>query len=226
MSFPINWLSAPDDDPTHPFFPDVPGWTKVINSSPQSIVSTPADGWDFSFVSGLSLIPWTDPGNASANDGVNSASVVTGTSESSSECLYASQWNFAIPPLSTIQAVLVSINGVLYDIANTGDFPPGPTIKIAPFSLHVDSGWQYLGGSGSGDQLDTLPTGQKFSDGSWDGTPTLVGTDKLNFTDPASAFPLSAGGLLPVIGITLTPAQVNDPEFGIGLSLLAQEGPS
>ena len=231
MSFPIDWTTAPDDDLANPFFPDVLGWTKVIKSSPASIVSTPGDGWDFEFIGVNPLVPWTNPSDASINDGVNSASMVTewdstlgGTFNNAAECLYASQWGFAIPLGATIKAVMVSINGVLYDIANTGFFPPGPIISFFPFALHVDAGWQYLGGLGSGNNLGNIQTGQKFSDGSWDGTPALVGTDKVNFTIDSSNDPPASGGLLPLLGasgITLTPAQVNDTNFGVGFTPIA-----
>lgn len=233
MSFPIDWTTAPDDDPSNPFFPDVGGWTKVIASHPMSIVSTADDGFDFTRAGGP-LIPWTNPSNAAANDGVSYASNVTtydNTTELATftECLYASQFTELgdIPAGATIKAVMVSINGVLYEMAASGFFPPGPSpLNLLPFALHVDSGWQYLGGD-PGTGLDTIPTGQKFSDGTWDGTPVGVGTDEVNFTDPSNTYPAASGGLLPYLGasgITLTAAQVNDPNFGIGF-IITGEGP-
>ncbi|MGA2610856.1 MAG: hypothetical protein ABSH01_25705 [Terriglobia bacterium] len=232
MSFPINWNTAPDDTPLVPFFPDVPTWTKIIKSLPSLIVSTSDDGFDFSSAVGP-LIPWTDPSDADENDGISSAFDVTeydntvgGVYNTATECLYASQWGFAIPAGATIQAVMVSINGVIYDMANVGFFPPGPTpYFLLPFALHVDSDWQYLE-DGVGDYVGlAFPvTGQQFSDGSWDGTPVVVGTDAINFTDPSSVYPPAAGGLLPFLGasgITLSAAQVNDSGFGIGFTLKA-----
>ncbi len=223
MGFPIDWTTAPDDDPANPFFPAVGGWTRVISSSAASIVSTSDDGFDFSETMGESLIPWTNPTDADANNGVSSASNLTDNGPESgltfTECLYASDWGFVIPAGATIKAVMVSINGVIYNMAQTGFFPPGPhPIYLQPFALHVDTGWQYLQGNG----LDTISTGEQYSDGSWDGTPVGVGTDEVNFTDPSNDYPPAAGGLLPflgVSGIALSVSQVNDTNFGIGFIL-------
>ena len=241
MSFPIDWTTAPDDDPDNPFFPDVLGWTKVIKTTPATIVSTPDAGFDFTLANGETLVPWTDPDKASANDGFNFATCITeydfavdGTFNTQTECLYASLWQdaggnpFNIPLGATIRAVMVSINGVIYNIANVDNVPPGPNpYALQPFALHVDSDWQYLSDHvGDYLTLDTLPTGEKFSDGSWDGTPVVVGTNEVNFTDPSNTYPVSAGGILPflgteTLGITLTPAQVNDENFGIGFTVIA-----
>ena len=233
MSFPIDWSGAPSDDPGNPFFPDVPGWTKVISSAPGSIVDTT----DFAIFHPDSdvLIPWTNPQYAAANDGTHSAS---SSSEWDSDpppappyyrsythALYASEWGFAIPAGATIRAVLVSINGVLYDLANSGLFPPGPPALFSPFALRVDDDWQYMGPSGAPYVpygLNTMRTGQKYSDGSWFGDPVSVGTLAENFTDPASTYPPASGGILPFIGpsgITLSVGQVNDSHFGIGFAM-------
>jgi hypothetical protein len=222
MSFPIDWTGTPDDDSGNPYFPDVPGWTKVIKGAPGTI----EDRTDASFRSDT-LIPWTNISNAADNDGTHSASVVVtvgvsdgeggATGATTSDLLYAHDWGFAIPDGATIQAVMVAVNGTML-LSTAPD--EGAKLLLDPFCLNVDGEWVYEGGDSYSGWVSAI--GPYY-------TPPGTDTPGTNFingigvtTYPGTQYALAAaGGWLPLMGasgITLSPAQVNAAGFGPAFS--------
>jgi hypothetical protein len=213
MSFPIDWTTAPDDDSSNSFFPDVPGWSKVIKSSPGAIEDVSAG---FTFIDGYTPIPWTDVTNAASNDGTNNASVTLTEVDplyNCSDCLYAHDWGFAIPDGATIQALMVSINGTF---VATQDFVNGGSGNFLPFALNVSGAWDY------GPDAPLYPVGLD-NIVLWYTPPGTYppATNKEDFTEPSDIHPPIDGGIMAAFtDVSLTPELVNASGFGMGFSVL------
>lgn len=237
MPFPIDWITGtPDDDLTQPFFPDVSGWTKVI----KTVCGTGASRNDGPFTTDGGS--WSDPENATANDGSANASCVAtlsaadGLSATYTEILYLSNFGFAIPDGKNIKAVVIRWLPAAGNPTVTNN-PDGHSVELAGFwptmGLMVDDEWQFMGqddgdtgwpftgncGAAGIDFNDLPPTSisDTYLSGWFYGDAVLTGPTAIDCTDPSD--PPVGGMLAGLTGtppLVLTPAQANATSFGCG----------
>lgn len=243
MGFPIDWTTSPDDS-LYPFFPDVSGWTKVIKSTPGSVVSTTSGYYFNPLPAGPTA--WDNPEDAIANDGSSCASFTaslpafqTGHGYNS-EALVLSDWGFDIPSDATIQALLVVWNGTFTVDPPTGDGDPTTdSFEMEASGLLVDGEWIYYVDGADGPPYNPTPLGQLLQQ--YLPAPATADLANFNWSEDPDGNDVepdpSTGGMISLDfafwgtppfdtpnSLSLTAAQINASGFALGLGAVLSPG--